>query len=506
MTKKIMMVAVLLGALTLGACVDNKESASVEAVRNAKAEQLKGLAALANAQAEAEKITAEAEAALKNAKAEYQKNETEQAKQRFAIEIESIKARAEAEIAEAKSRALIAEKEILANADAIVKELYAEYKYYADELATTNHDIITKTGQLAKFEAGIISAEANAKLNNIYLNRSIAEQTAKLEVLNDPSYESIDLDALTAKLAVVQQKLDLESSRLANNEGAALDATAKAVKAAEDVKNESAMKTINDLEDLYSGIVNYKSSEYLMYEYQNYPDYVPVNIGAYINETTLLLAKRTFAANLKTKADALGTSADTRDKLTAYGKLAAANYQMETAKGMPETTDLEKEAKKNAIEAAELQIAINKDNLAIAQTDYDKQKSDTEEFNTALNALDLATYNTAIDNIIALVDANEVSKKAFDKANETRTKLNAEYGVISNLLSNSQNVAQLKAACEVSIASSKESIESNLANITDKEAQLAKQKEEIATLQKKAEALKISVANAKAALDAEIAK
>ena len=50
MKKKLMMVAVLLGALSLGACVDNNESASVEAVRNAKAEQLKGLAALANAQ------------------------------------------------------------------------------------------------------------------------------------------------------------------------------------------------------------------------------------------------------------------------------------------------------------------------------------------------------------------------------------------------------------------------------------------------------------------------
>ena len=84
MKKKLMMVAVLLGALSLGACVDNDESASVEAVRNAKAEQLKGLAALANAQAEATKITAEAEAALKNAQAEYQKEMTEEAKQKFA--------------------------------------------------------------------------------------------------------------------------------------------------------------------------------------------------------------------------------------------------------------------------------------------------------------------------------------------------------------------------------------------------------------------------------------
>ena len=56
MKKKLMMVAVLLGALSLGACVDNNESASVEAVRNAKAEQLKGLAALANRKLRLQKL------------------------------------------------------------------------------------------------------------------------------------------------------------------------------------------------------------------------------------------------------------------------------------------------------------------------------------------------------------------------------------------------------------------------------------------------------------------
>lgn len=72
MKKKLMMVAVLLGALSLGACVDNNESASVTTVRNAKAEQLKGAAALANAQAEAETIRVNAEAKLKEAEAAYQ--------------------------------------------------------------------------------------------------------------------------------------------------------------------------------------------------------------------------------------------------------------------------------------------------------------------------------------------------------------------------------------------------------------------------------------------------
>lgn len=73
MKKKLMMVAVLLGALTLGACVDDNESASVTAVRNAKAEQLKSVAAMNNAEAQAKATLAAAEAALMQAQAEAEK-------------------------------------------------------------------------------------------------------------------------------------------------------------------------------------------------------------------------------------------------------------------------------------------------------------------------------------------------------------------------------------------------------------------------------------------------
>ena len=69
MKGKFMIIAAMLGALTFGACVDNNESASVENVRNAKAEELKSLAALNNAKAQAELIAANAEAALKASQA-----------------------------------------------------------------------------------------------------------------------------------------------------------------------------------------------------------------------------------------------------------------------------------------------------------------------------------------------------------------------------------------------------------------------------------------------------
>ena len=157
MKKKLMMVAVLLGALSLGACVDNDESASVEAVRNAKAEQLKGLAALANAQAEATKITAEAEAALKNAQAEYQKEMTEEAKQKFAVKIEQIKAKAEEAIAAAKLQAAKDQQALLDLADERLRELYGEYMGSISVLDELNSQKLTATTELAGLEEGFIS-------------------------------------------------------------------------------------------------------------------------------------------------------------------------------------------------------------------------------------------------------------------------------------------------------------------------------------------------------------
>lgn len=80
-----MMLAALFGAMTLGACVDNEESQSVTDIRDAKTEELKSLAALNNAQAEAAKIAANADAALKAAQAAYQQALAEQVKANTAL-------------------------------------------------------------------------------------------------------------------------------------------------------------------------------------------------------------------------------------------------------------------------------------------------------------------------------------------------------------------------------------------------------------------------------------
>ena len=548
MTKKIMMVAVLLGTLTLGACVDNKESASVEAVRNAKAEQLKGLAALANAQAEAEKIVSEAEAALRNAKAELQKNKTEEAKQRFAVEIEVIKAQAEANIAQAKRDALKAEKEILDNANEVVQKLYTIYSTHASELSQMNYNLFTETASLAGLDADIVTAKAWAKMKAIEYNRTIKSETAKLEVLKDPANAGIDKDELAAKKSTVQQKLDLEWSTIANNEGAALNANASTLdntilaldkKAIEDLaiitnalwyEGQSVDEIVQYKEQYYN--VTYRKVNFYNDEEGTRQSYVmdvfkSVGKDAYISETNKLNAQRAVSEEQKRTSDALGTTADTKDKTTAYGILAAANAKMTEAKAMAETTDAEKEAKRLAIKDAEAAIATATDRVTTSIIDRDAAKAKADKFNAALAALDLDAYNTMIDGIIALIEKNEAALEAYNKAEDAFAPIRGERDALNTLYWNSVNLEEAIATCEGNIADAKKNIEKlnyELVEYTgtnsdgssyigveekgvySKEAALAKAKEDIEILKSKIEAKKIIVASAKAALDAEIAK
>ena len=122
MKKKFIAVYALIGVLALGStaltsCVDDNESASVTAIRDAKAQQLASIAALNNAQAAAAELAAQAEADLKAAQAAYNQalananqadadwtqEQIRQAKEEFALKIESIKAEYDAKIAEYKS-------------------------------------------------------------------------------------------------------------------------------------------------------------------------------------------------------------------------------------------------------------------------------------------------------------------------------------------------------------------------------------------------------------------
>lgn len=213
-----MMVAVLLGALSLGACVDNDESASVEAVRNAKAEQLKGAAALANAQAEAETIRANAEAKLKEAEAAYQDAKTEADKAKWAAKLTVIQAEAARDIAKAQKAQKDAEMAIITNQDQWINNtLWWNYSDASDKLISLNGQLINATADEIALKAGVVSAQKAAEKIAVEKNQYIARQTERKDQLSKLSSIASDRAALeknSRHLELNKLNLQLQKEKL----------------------------------------------------------------------------------------------------------------------------------------------------------------------------------------------------------------------------------------------------------------------------------------------------
>lgn len=198
-----MMVAVLLGALSLGACVDDNESASVTNIRDAKAQQLLALAEKAKLEGEAAKIAAEAEKAMADAKAAYLNEKTEEAKQEFAVKLEEIKAWAEASIKEAQLKAQQYEQQMLKEANQQVRDAYEAYQTELNDLNYLRDQKLDKEYELAKYEAGLGSTQA-------YVDAMAVEKQSQIDRLNNQieawkTYSGLDKSELMAERSILKQ-------------------------------------------------------------------------------------------------------------------------------------------------------------------------------------------------------------------------------------------------------------------------------------------------------------
>lgn len=235
MKKKLMIVAVLLGAMSLGACVDDNESQSVTDVRNAKAEQLKGLAKLANAQAEAALVTANAEKAYKEAWAKYYEaqaalqdantaavlQQIEQNKVKFEAELETLKAEYESRLWEAKKSAAKAEQDMLDQADERLAILYNTYFNALQSLDGLKAEKVSTEFSLTQYKAGLASVNDWVVAQTAIKQASIDTKTAELNAwknyggLSKADLQAQDLELTQAKyttFAAYQVKKDAKDA------------------------------------------------------------------------------------------------------------------------------------------------------------------------------------------------------------------------------------------------------------------------------------------------------
>ena len=448
MKKKLMMVAVLLGALSLGACVDNDESASVEAVRNAKAEQLKGAAALANAQAGVQ----DAQKRLVEAQAEAKEFENQKDQEDYERNKEKLIAQANADLWAAKANEERAKQDFLNVADEQLKQLYSEYQNYSSQLnglqATRDQNAIT----LANYKAGLISYKEVVEKQKAIKLASIAQNDAKIAAYT--KYDGLDKADLQNKV--------VEALQVKNNTIKATTAAAQAKiparNAYQDViadftSDESSLKTVVAARTIIDQLLNFGVNapiEGCEYDYIDntgvyyYSGMLSVGNGEYIQpiETSSKeIAENLFVTYYSWKSEyakeeatqsfnnqyaaavkLLGKSDDKADAGAKYAALTAANEELKAAG--------EDQAK---IDVANISIAKAKD----AIKEQNKVIADLKEMTeliASMSGADVAAYDKAIEalktneTVLAYVAACD----AYDDAYEAYEVADANYSALFN--------------------------------------------------------------------------
>ena len=160
MQKKSLLVALFCGALCLTGCLKNEESASVEQVRIAKANELNSLATLNAAKAQAEVIYANAEATLKQAQAALLNAQAETEKVRAEL------LKVQVQFAEVKVEE---EKVELQKKQAELEVLLAQYEKEKQDwinklnnlIAQAEVDAINNAQKILDAEAAVLAANAS---------------------------------------------------------------------------------------------------------------------------------------------------------------------------------------------------------------------------------------------------------------------------------------------------------------------------------------------------------
>lgn len=434
-----LMAVLALGSTTLTSCVDDNESASVTAIRDAKAKQLTALANYQDVKAQNEKIIAEADAAIRNAEAKAKEIQNELSglaleKQKATLEtdIETAKLKAEeallrqkasleqakASLIEAADAADNATKErinnLLEKADALMNgewtRVWNENKQDYEWIYITYNSIYGKDGlndRLLQKKADRVKADYELVDIKLQIAEAVRKEEKKLAVneallAEYQKYDNTDLDAAEKAYNEASQKLPaLQKLYNEANDLYLTEVNEKVNPALNDIDKTELMLYIN-------GDPNgYRVSAYISYEPReaetitiNHDDgtaerYTPsyTQYQIVVNEEDLAAAVTNVDSNAKiagqklkdaekAQADGLKDDAITLDGVTTYKELKTA------------VADAQKAFDKNPTEENKL-AWVNADEKL---TEY--EKSLQKKVDDAQEKLDIANEEVEIINEI----------------------------------------------------------------------------------------------------------
>jgi hypothetical protein len=494
MKKKFFVLYALAGAFVvspiLTSCVDDDESASVTAVREAKAEQLKGLAALANAQAQAEATKANAEAAIAaaqaayyqaqaeqaSASAEYTQAQTEQYKAKYEAELNQIQAENDYWTAYYQYQLAQYQQNLTNLENNTITNLSYSYTNALSDIASLNSQIVDKKSELSQVDVDAAYAEAVYNESLIGWNKKIAQYTAEIEIYKNyegttPEEAQKELNEITAsKLALANSKVEI---------GKSLVEITDAIKEAEDGLAESEYQEAIDALNVYvtyieNGVETHRYDYGYSDEWGNY--YSVFENADQDEETGLWTLKQSDILKVQKalKAKDAERVANAKANLEAY----QTTYKTDSTSLADKTKALSTE--KDEAKIATLKAEIEDLNIKIAE--------DNEDIADAQASLEEAgTSEAKFEELLAVIDAKSDAAKAYSELyaakveaeasekelKETKDELDEQLSALSfaeTLLNNELNgavdVDAEIAALETKIAEVKKEIEAGAKGIT----------------------------------------
>lgn len=486
-----LMAVLALGSTTLTSCVDDTESATVTAMRDARLRQLQALADQEEAQAKIDAITAQMKEATSEA------------------ELAVLKAQYEKELAYYQQQKATAEQEMATGLNQYQAELYEYYNNAITKVNTLANDIAEESLDLIQLKADSSTAAAYAKEQIIKANRNIAYQEALKK--NYEALAAVDIEELKAKKAEADaaktekdKALNLANNSKTEAENAFTNAKAdivrryvyqerindKIVTKISETKpthisdyetleptNEVALAayTLNDLGK--SGDINW-STDIATTKEVKVSEESETSINQFeILASTLSQVTRLVESKVKAATDDLGTEGDKSDKNTAWGRHqqlvealeAAQKAYNDAVKADPKgdhsgllnnvkdaqeavDTDLEKEKNK-----------FGSETLLYYQKQAEKAEAIQTKFNEAVAVFNDATkYKAYTDRVAAILakegKAKDAAQDAYWGAMQELAIAEANAESISNLIANTLDPETLIAQCDTQIALEKETL------------------------------------------------
>lgn len=454
-----LMAVLALGSTTLTSCVDDNESASVTAIRNAKAEQLNALAAASNAEAEVQK----AEALYKQAQTAQLEQQTAQEKAEFEAQIESLKAHYE-------QLRQNYEQQIIQNQASFRNTLYQNYIGANNELKELEGKYIEAQLNLASAKAGVTTAEKAAQATILAQDEEIAKQQAMIEAYKALPENSRDellkqIEELTVQIAAKQAEVDLKKQAQTDAQKAydaaddAYNGTTKSDNAGNSVQVAPTLKTGQAIKDIID------AGDWIVLSENNVtPTDLSVTLSSQIIKYSLdknqaTTRQRRLELDLASYEKTLGKSTDKWDEdatetQSLYAQLDKKKTEYEKAKKQFE----DEEISEGTLQWYQEQYYnFEKYDLAWGIKDVESAKEHLDEFkaNIALldeNSEDYKAYVAAIDNTIE-------AAKAYDKAYEEYkleviacADLKGKKSVAEGLLTGNPDINVKIAECEKAIA------------------------------------------------------